>query len=154
MSTAAYEPANVVRDLKELRELTGGPDGARRLAWTDDWVKARDFLRAKLAEIPGVTHEMDECGNIWATLPGARPEAVAVGSHVDAVPRGGWLDGVLGVMAGLEVLRVAAAGGTPPCTVKLVDWADEEGARFGRSLLGSSAFAGTLEIDDVKEFTD
>ena len=48
MSPAAYEPANVVRDLKELRELTGGPDGARRLAWTDDWVKARDFLRAKL----------------------------------------------------------------------------------------------------------
>jgi len=154
MSTAAYEPANVVRDLKELRELTGGPDGARRLAWTDDWVKARDFLRAKLDEIPGVTYEMDECGNIWATLPGARSESVAVGSHVDAVPRGGWLDGVLGVMAGLEVLRAAAAGGTPPCTVKLVDWADEEGARFGRSLLGSSAFAGTLEIDDVKEFTD
>ena len=97
---------------------------------------------------------MDECGNIWATLLGARAESVVVGSHVDAVPRGGWLDGVLGVMAGVEVLRAVAASGTPPCTVKLVDWADEEGARFGRSLLGSSAFAGTLEIDDVKEFTD
>ena len=70
MRTAAFDPANVVRDLKELRELTGGPDGARRLAWTDDWVKARDFLRGKLDEIPGVTYEMDECGNIWATLPG------------------------------------------------------------------------------------
>jgi N-carbamoyl-L-amino-acid hydrolase len=57
-------------------------------------------------------------------------------------------------MAGLEVLRSAAAAGTPPCTIKLVDWADEEGARFGRSLLGSSAFAGTLEIADVREFTD
>ena len=89
-----------------------------------------------------------------ATLPGARPECVVAGSHVDAVPRGGWLDGVLGVMGALEVLRAAAADGTPPCTVKLVDWADEEGARFGRSLLGSSAFAGTLEIDDVKRLTD
>ena len=154
MTIDTFEPANVVRDLRELNALTGGPDGARRLAWTEDWITARDFLRAKLAEIPGVTHELDECGNIWATLPGVRPEAVVVGSHVDAVPRGGWLDGVLGVMAGVEVLRAAAAEGTPPCTVKLVDWADEEGARFGRSLLGSSAFAGTLEIDDVREFTD
>ncbi len=154
MALAAFDPARVVSDLEELRALTGGPDGARRLAWTDDWVKARDFLRAKLAEIPGVTHEMDECGNIWATLPGARPECVVAGSHVDAVPRGGWLDGVLGVMGALEVLRAAAAEGTPPCTVRLVDWADEEGARFGRSLLGSSAFAGTLEIDDVKRLTD
>ena len=154
MALAAFDPARVVSDLEELRALTGGPDGARRLAWTDDWVKARDFLRGKLAEIPGVTHEMDECGNIWATLPGARPEAVVTGSHVDAVPRGGWLDGVLGVMGALEVLRAAAADGTPPCTVRLVDWADEEGARFGRSLLGSSAFAGTLEIEDVKRLTD
>lgn len=154
MALSAFDPARVVADLEELRALTGGPDGARRLAWTDDWVKARDFLRGKLAEIPGVTHEMDECGNIWATLPGARPEAVVTGSHVDAVPRGGWLDGVLGVMSALEVLRAAAADGTPPCTVRLVDWADEEGARFGRSLLGSSAFAGTLEIEDVKRLTD
>jgi N-carbamoyl-L-amino-acid hydrolase len=147
----AFDPARVVANLKELRALTGGPEGARRLAWTDEWIVARDFLRAKLAEIPGVGGaEMDEAGNLWASLPGARPEAVVVGSHVDAVPQGGWLDGVLGVMAGLEVLRAAAAAGTPPCTVTLVDWADEEGARFGRSLLGSSAFAGTLELDEVK----
>ncbi len=154
-TSTAFDPARVVSDLKELNALTGGLTGARRLAWTDEWIVARDFLRAKLAEIPGVGEpEMDEAGNIWASLPGERPESVVVGSHVDAVPHGGWLDGVLGVMCALEVLRAAAAGGTPPCTVTLVDWADEEGARFGRSLLGSSAFAGTLEIDDVKDFKD
>jgi len=152
-TTAAFDPARVVADLEELRRLTGGPDGARRLAWTDDWVKARDFLRGLLAELP-VEVEMDECGNIWATLEGARPEAALFGSHIDAVPRGGWLDGALGVMAAVEVLREQAALGTPPCTIKLIDFADEEGARFGRSLLGSSALAGTLEIDQVKGLTD
>ena len=69
---------------------------------------------------------------------------MAIGSHVDSVPAGGWLDGALGVFGALEALRSLAAEGRPPRTVALVDWADEEGARFGRSLLGSSAFAGTL----------
>ena len=153
MLSDRFDPARVVRDLKELRELTGGPDGARRLAWSEDWAVARGFLRAKLAELP-VAVDMDEAGNIWAELPGASPDAVVVGSHVDAVPRGGWLDGVLGVMAALEVLRAASEDGEQPCTLRLVDWADEEGARFGRSLLGSSGLAGTLEVDDVRGFTD
>jgi len=148
-----FNPSRVVADLRALAALTGGPDGARRLAWTDDWITARAFLRERLDELP-VEVEVDECGNTWATLRGARPETVVVGSHMDAVPRGGWLDGVLGVMAGLEVLREQAALGTPPCTVQLVDWADEEGARFGRSLLGSSAFAGTLELEQVRGLTD
>jgi N-carbamoyl-L-amino-acid hydrolase len=57
-------------------------------------------------------------------------------------------------MAALEVLREHAAGDLPPCTLTLVDWADEEGARFGRSLFGSSAAAGTLVVDDVRDLTD
>ncbi len=65
-----------------------------------------------------------------------------IGSHIDSVPNGGWLDGALGVMGALETLRSLAEAGTPPCTVTLVDWADEEGARFGRSLFGSSAVCG------------
>ncbi len=153
MTLDRFDSTNVVRDLRELAALTGGPDGARRLAWTDDWLVARGFLRDRLADLP-LEVDQDECGNTWFSLVGARPESVVVGSHVDAVPRGGWLDGVLGVMVGVEVLRAAAAEGTPPCTIKLVDWADEEGARFGRSLLGSSAFAGTLEIDQVKGLKD
>ena len=61
-----------------------------------------------------------------------------IGGHIDSVPNGGWLDGCLNVVAGVEVLRRIAEEGTPPVTVRLVNWADEEGARFGRSLFGST----------------
>jgi len=145
----------VLADLRELRELTGGPDGARRLAWSPDWLAARTWLRGKLAELP-VTVDEDVAGNLWAELPGGgvTPDFAIVGSHVDAVPSGGWLDGVLGVTAALGVLRAAAGGDAPPVGVRLVDWADEEGARFGRSLVGSSACAGTLRPDDVRDLRD
>jgi N-carbamoyl-L-amino-acid hydrolase len=147
---------HVLADLRELAQLTGGPGGARRLAWSEDWITARDFLLGKLGELP-VTIDRDEAGNIWAELPGENPDAgfVIVGSHVDAVPEGGWLDGALGVFAAVGVLRAIAAGGSPPpVTVRLVDWADEEGARFGRSLLGSSAVAQTLDPDEVRDLRD
>src|SRR3954468_13821748 len=128
-------------DLRELRELTGGPGGARRLAWSEDWRRAREWLAGKL-DAPGVEVQRDAAGNLWATRRGASERVVVVGSHIDAVPHGGWLGGWLGVCAAREALR--SLDGTPPATVTLVDWADEEGARFGRSLLGSSAAAGTL----------
>jgi N-carbamoyl-L-amino-acid hydrolase len=70
------------------------------------------------------------------------------------VPKGGWLDGALGVMAGVELLRAIAAEGTPPITISVVDWADEEGARFSRSLFGSAACMGTLDIDVLRGLTD
>jgi N-carbamoyl-L-amino-acid hydrolase len=139
-------------DLHELAELTGGPDGARRLAWSEDWRKAREWLLSKL-EATDATVERDAAGNVWATIPGASERIVVVGSHIDAVPHGGWLDGCLGVCAALEVLR-AHKGETPQVTLKLIDWADEEGARFGRSLLGSSAAAGTLDPDAVRGLRD
>ena len=87
-------------------------------------------------------------------LPHRSTDTVVVGSHLDSVPAGGWLDGALGVIGGLEVLRSLAAEGPPPCTVALVDWADEEGARFSRSLFGSAAVAGTLDVDIVRELKD
>jgi hydantoinase/carbamoylase family amidase len=150
----------VLADLRELDRLTGGADGARRVCWTPVWEEARRFLRERLGEIEGLTVEVDQAGNLWATLAGEIDEAVAFGSHIDSVPSGGWLDGALGVMAALEVLRAAAeareAGGAGSArrTLKLVDFADEEGARFGRSLFGSSAVAGTLDPDAVRELTD
>ena len=146
-------PRRVLADLRELDRRTGGPDGARRVCWTPEWQAARDFLRERLAEIDGVAVELDEAANLWATLPGERPGAVAVGSHLDSVPAGGWLDGALGVMAALEVLRCAGAE-RPPHGVALVDFADEEGARFGRSLFGSSAVAGTLDPEAVEGLRD
>ncbi len=143
----------MIADLRGLHELTGGPEGARRVCWTEEWERGRRFLRERLEELP-VQVEVDSAGNLWAVLAGRSSETVVVGSHTDSVPHGGWLDGALGVFAALEVLRVTVAAGEPERTVALVDWADEEGARFGRSLLGSSAFAGSLEPTEVRGLRD
>jgi hydantoinase/carbamoylase family amidase len=137
------DPGRTVAELKELRELTGDAEGAQRVAWTETWETARGWLRGKVAGT-GAVEEVDEAGNQWFTLRGASERSLLIGGHIDSVPNGGWLDGCLNVMAGVEVLRRIAAEGTPPLTVRLVNWADEEGARFGRSLFGSSAAAGSM----------
>jgi N-carbamoyl-L-amino-acid hydrolase len=143
-----------VDGLKELAGLTGGPEGARRVAWTDEWTKAREWFRGKLEEVEGITEiETDEAGNIWATAPGDAEKAVVIGGHIDSVPNGGWLDGALNVVGALEVMR-ALAPQKRPVTLRLVDWADEEGARFGRSLFGSGSAAGSLKPDDVRNLKD
>src|SRR5712691_6910503 len=143
----------VIADLRELASRTSTPEGAQRLAWGPVWRDAREWFTGKIAEL-GLPIETDSAGNNWVTMAGASPKTVIVGSHLDSVPNGGWLDGCLGVLAALEALRTHAAAGQPPATLKLVDWADEEGARFGRSLLGSSAAAGSLKIEDVRELKD
>ncbi len=148
------DPARTVAELRELAALTGDENGAQRVAWTETWEQARAWLREKVAPT-GAAHEIDEAGNQWFTLPGASPRALLIGGHMDSVPNGGWLDGCLDVLAGVEVLRRVAAEGTPPLTVRLVDWADEEGARFGRSLFGSSAAAGSMaDQDELRERRD
>jgi hydantoinase/carbamoylase family amidase len=149
------DAGRAIGDLRELERRTGGPQtGARRLCWTPEWEAARALLRERLDEIGGLRVDTDEAGNLWARLQGERDETVAVGSHLDSVPAGGWLDGALGVMAGLEVLRTAAQAGDPVRSVVLVDFADEEGARFGRSLFGSAAVAGTLDPEAVAGLED
>jgi N-carbamoyl-L-amino-acid hydrolase len=150
---AAVDTARAVATLEELRRRTGDEDGAQRVAWTETWTRAREYARELLDEIEGVSVERDEAGNVWATLPGDSERFVIVGGHLDSVPDGGWLDGALNVLAGVEVLR-ALADEPRPLTVKLVDWADEEGARFGRSLLGSSAASGSMDPDEVRGLTD
>ena len=141
--------------LKELRTLTADEHGSQRLAWSPVWLKARKWFESKLRELP-VEHHYDAAGNSWSTLTGNSEATLILGSHLDSVPNGGWLDGCLGVIAGYAVLRRIAEEykGKPPVTVRLVDWADEEGARFGRSLFGSSAFAGTQTIDQDRGRTD
>jgi hydantoinase/carbamoylase family amidase len=146
-------PDRVLEDLRELARLTGGPDGARRVCWTEEWTKAREFLLSRLGEM-GVDAKVDPAGNLWADLPGEGDGFVIVGSHVDSVPAGGWLDGALGVFTAVEALRSQAENGAPPVGLRLVDWADEEGARFGRSLFGSSCCAGTLDPDEVRDLRD
>jgi hydantoinase/carbamoylase family amidase len=152
----SLNPKRTVAELKELRALTGDENGAHRMAWTDTWLRAREWFASKVKELPLVEHHYDAAGNNWITLPGASEKSLLIGGHFDSVPNGGWLDGSLNVLAGLEVLRRIAKEfrGRPPVAVRLVDWADEEGARFGRSLLGSSAFAGTHSIEADRSRTD
>lgn len=165
------DPKRVVADLLELRALTsrevdgipqtvcgrasdGPPLGSARLAWTEPWQRARDWFVTTFDGVP-VEHNVDPAGNLWVTLRGARPERIVLGSHLDSVPNGGWLDGALGVVAGAEVLRGLHRDGVElPVSISVVDWADEEGARFGRSLFGSAAVSGTLEIDAVSDLVD
>ena len=144
----------VIADLEELAALTSDERGAQRVAWGPVWRKTRAWFTDKLAEL-GLTPHRDGAGNLWATLPGASPRSIVLGSHLDSVPGGGWLDGCLGVLAGLAVLRLARERGTPALTLHLVDWADEEGARFGRSLTGSAASAGALDAHgELAHLTD
>jgi N-carbamoyl-L-amino-acid hydrolase len=155
-ASPAIDAGRVIADLRELAARTSDERGAQRVCWSPAWRTAREFLAELLAEF-GIRPEVDEAGNLWARLEGADPAApaLALGSHVDSVPDGGWLDGALGTMAAVGVLRAHATGAeSPPRPLVLVDWADEEGARFGRSLFGSSAFAGTLDPDEVRDLRD
>jgi beta-ureidopropionase / N-carbamoyl-L-amino-acid hydrolase len=148
------DPQRVVNDLKELRALTATENGSLRLAWTDEWVKAREWFATTFDGVP-VTHDIDAAGNLWITLQGTSNDRIVLGSHLDSVPNGGWLDGTLGVLAGAEILRSLHRDGVDlPVSISVVDWADEEGARFGRSLFGSGAVGGTLDIEAVRGLKD
>lgn len=158
MMIGMIAPLNLKRtvaELKELRNLTADENGAQRIAFTETWLKAREFLRATVAGLPLEIHN-DAAGNTWFTLRGESEQALLIGGHIDSVPNGGWLDGCLNVMAGVEILRRINAQyhGKPPVTVRLVDWADEEGARFGKSLFGSSACSGNLDMHEARGLVD
>lgn len=153
---AELDPKRTVAELKELRSLTANDNGAQRVAFTKTWATARAWLRKKLGELKEAEIHNDEAGNLWATLPGQSTKALLIGGHIDSVPNGGWLDGCLNTLAGLEVLRRIHAqhGAKPPVTVRLVDWADEEGARFGKSLFGSSACSGKIDMNETRDLKD
>jgi len=153
ITNSAQSAQRVIAELRELAALTSTPDGAQRLAWGPVWRTARKWLIGKLDAI-GISHEIDSAGNLFATFPGSSDKTVIVASHIDSVPNGGWLDGVLGVVTALEAVRRYAAASQHPVTLKLVDWADEEGARFGNSLFGSAAAAGILNVEELRGRTD
>ena len=149
--TRLTDPSRVIRDLRELAALTSNDQGAQRVAWSSAWQRARTWFAEKLAAID-LQPELDEAGNSWATMPGRSSATIILGSHLDSVPNGGWLDGALGMLAALEALRVYRHRDLP-VSLRLVDWADEEG-RFGMSLLGSSAAAGRLDLEAARSARD
>src|SRR4051794_6403352 len=154
--SAKIDPSRTIAELRELRALTGDENGAQRVAFTGLWAGAREWLGQKMEEIPGVEVHKDEACNLWATLTGESEKALLIGGHFDSVPNGGWLDGCLNTLAGVEILRRINTqyAGRPPVTVRVVDWTDEEGARFGKSLFGSSACSGNLDMDEARVLKD
>jgi len=151
----SLNPKRTVAELKELRALTGDEHGAQRVAFTPMWTKTRAWLQKKLETLPVESHT-DAAGNLWTTLRGESEKSLLIGGHMDSVPNGGWLDGCLNVLAGVEILRRIHSqyNRRPPITVRLVDWADEEGARFGKSLFGSSACSGNLDVNEARGLQD
>src|SRR6266480_4419493 len=101
---AALNPKRTVAELKELRSLTSDDNGAQRVAFTKTWVETRAWLKTKLESLPAEIHT-DAAGNLWTTLRGQSERALLIGGHMDSVPNGGWLDGCLNVLAGVEILR-------------------------------------------------
>ena len=152
---ALLNPKRTIAELKELRALTGDENGAQRVAFTKTWLAARDWLRQKVNGLPLEIHN-DAAGNTWFTLRGASDKCLLIGGHMDSVPNGGWLDGCLNVLTGVEILRRIHAEypDQPPVSVRVVDWADEEGARFGKSLFGSSACSGNLDMNEARGLAD
>ena len=136
-------------EMAELGALPGG--GSCRLALTDADVDARDLF-VKWCREAGCDIAIDQAGNIFATRPGRNADApaIATGSHLDTQPHGGRFDGVLGVLAGLEVVRTLNdAGIETEKPVAAVNWTNEEGVRFPRGILGSAAYIGAIDVDSL-----
>src|SRR5260370_16338311 len=105
----SLNPKRAVAELKELRALTADENGAQRVAWTDVWLKARQWFAAKVKELPVEQHH-DAAGNSWVTLRGESERALLIGGHLDSVPNGGWLDAQLDHFAAAErVHRIASS---------------------------------------------
>jgi beta-ureidopropionase / N-carbamoyl-L-amino-acid hydrolase len=130
--------------------------GVRRLTLTDVDKRGRDQFRAE-CEAAGLTVRIDEIGNMFAGRAG-RDQArlpVLFGSHLDSQPSGGKFDGALGVLAGLEVMHTLNdLGIVTEAPLELVNWTDEEGSRFGHSLMGSGVWAGVFPLEAAYAFAD
>ncbi len=130
--------------------------GVRRLAMSEVDRRGRDRFRV-LCEEAGLTVRVDEIGNMFARREGRDPSRLPVlfGSHLDSQPSGGKFDGALGVLAGLEVVRsLNELGIVTEAPLELVNWTDEEGSRFGHSLMGSGVWAGVYGLETVRGLTD
>ncbi len=130
--------------------------GVRRLTLTDIDRQGRDHFRAR-CEAAGLAVRVDEIGNMFARRPGRDPSRLPVlmGSHLDSQPSGGKFDGALGVIAGLEVIHTLNdLGIATEAPIELVNWTDEEGSRFGHSLMGSGVWAGVYARDKAYALAD
>jgi beta-ureidopropionase / N-carbamoyl-L-amino-acid hydrolase len=143
--------------LMSMAEIGATPKGGvRRLTLTDVDRRGRERFRAE-CETAGLTVRVDAIGNMFARRPGRDPNRLPVlfGSHLDSQPSGGKFDGALGVLAGLEVIHTLNdLGIVTEAPLELVNWTDEEGSRFGHSLMGSGVWSGVFSLDKAYALTD
>lgn len=151
------QPERLWDALMALAQIGATPGGGVcRLALSDEDRRARELF-ARWCREAGCSVQVDAVGNIFARRAGRDPTrpAVLTGSHIDSQPNGGRFDGAYGVIAGLEVLRALdAAGVVTEAPIEVVVWTNEEGTRFAPSMMGSMAFAGLLELQQVYGATD
>jgi N-carbamoyl-L-amino-acid hydrolase len=136
----------LLADLRELASIGAFKTGVDRIALSAEDIEARRWLVGKLAAA-GLTASMDRVGNVLGRDPKAA-KAILVGSHTDTVPKGGWLDGALGVGYALEIARSAVEANAPHATgIDVISFEDEEGTYL--PFLGSRSFFGELEADEI-----
>jgi N-carbamoyl-L-amino-acid hydrolase len=136
------DATRLLADLKELAQIGKSGRGVHRLAFTPEDREARRWLVERMVQA-GLEAEIDGIGNVIGRMPG-KPKAVLMGSHTDSVPKGGWLDGALGVIYGLEIARaLAESGSNAPVGLDVISFAEEEGTYYGTA--GSLSFAGELD---------
>jgi N-carbamoyl-L-amino-acid hydrolase len=125
--------------------------GYRRFAWTPTDGELREWFAAT-AQARGLTVEVDRAGNQWAWLgdPDANGPGLVLGSHLDSVPNGGAYDGPLGILSAFAALEIAR----PRRPVAVVNFADEEGARFGVACVGSRLLTGALSLERAHSLRD
>ncbi|MFZ4407247.1 MAG: Zn-dependent hydrolase [Paracraurococcus sp.] len=158
--SGSNQPIDGVRlwdSLMAMAEIGATPKGGvKRLTLTDIDRAGRDRFRG-WCEALGLTVRVDAIGNMFARREGRDPSRLPVllGSHLDSQPSGGKFDGALGVIAGLEVMRsLHDLGIQTEAPIELVNWTDEEGSRFGHSLMGSGAWAGVYPLEKVYGLRD
>jgi N-carbamoyl-L-amino-acid hydrolase len=142
------DDARLLGSLEELARINRQPDGScRRVALTDADRSGRDLLVLWMQELD-LEVRVDQIGNILGIHPGqATTKPIMIGSHIDTVSTGGWLDGAYGVVAGLEVIRALKRGGiTPRCPLVVASFTNEEGVRFQPDMMGSLVYAGGLDL--------
>jgi N-carbamoyl-L-amino-acid hydrolase len=140
------DPERLMSDLRALAVFGKLGTGVDRTAFSKADIEARQWLLRRMEE-GGLEARIDGVGNVIGRAPGNGP-TVLIGSHTDSVPKGGWLDGSMGVIYGLEIARAALESGGGAMAVDVISFEDEEGTYKG--LLGSGSFCGDISPENIK----
>ena len=151
------DPERLWSNLMQTAEIGGtAKGGINRQTLTAEDAQVRAWFRRE-TEALGATVTVDEVGNMFAVRAGRQPgfAPIALGSHLDTQPTGGKFDGNLGVLGALEALRtLVQAGYETNAPIMVINWTNEEGARFAPAMLGSAVFAGVISRVAADAITD